>query len=1374
MNMSAPMQKQISTNPIHDMHFKGLHWIEASAGTGKTYTLSSLMVRIFLDKYYPNQVIATTFTRKATAELKSRVRLRVEETLAYIQKYQLLNSVEIQAQIEAESDPLFKKVLIDYGSRMDYARRRMRLVLNQLDELFVGTLDSFSQKLLREFAFESGKIERAELTEDQDLYLEQLIHDVLREWIQQQPQFVVNQLYLQNMLKPADHYISLVRDALNFSAAHFQQVKHVDWDLERFGHCVETLIGVRPEHLEEIQTFCRETPKYFHKSFLTKLIDISAQYQDWCHQLKVQGELSFFEPECSKILLNLCYLRRKKTDFEPTTQVFNKSCPEEEQQRFLANDLIRAIDALCLEKVELKSKFQQFAKHLDYHLIRSVQNRLPQTLQKQGETTFSQQIRTLAEALQGEQGRRFAQFVQTRYPLILVDEFQDTNQDQDDLLAKIWRDSARVNLGCMIMVGDPKQAIYGFRGGDMLTYNKAHADVLLKQGTEYTLTQNHRSVRPLVEVVDALFQRQMDFGENVRYSLIQAGSRPHPDLIEGANSNPAPLRWIQVSAEGNEIDQVVWKIRALLNQAQQGQLKFRDQSGQITSLCEDDIAVLGFGHYPLEQVKQRLQRMKIACFKESKLSVFASSTAQDVAAVLTAIMDPFNEAKVKRALITRLLGFDLKALLELQHQNEGLSRFISDFDAIREMWFDKGFLTAWNYALNLFGVWSKIVASQSIDNERFVVNLRHLTEILSHQSEYYQGAQKLYHWYLRQLQSPSGKDSEKERKLSGDRGVQLLTIHASKGLEFKVVFLLGADAAFDVNKGNLNFSLSDTLSESVLDQARVIAVNHKDLDEQAVLQNAERNAAENHRLWYVALTRASHRVYAMLNEKNIDSTSGLAFWRGQGGNVFEHPLSIMEDLLEQEPKAIHLQQTEISAELQALPLPHTQFYPRTKTSFTALSKHLAHTSTQQDDLVALNDHPDSAADEIDIMPVQEQEIAAPLDWIKQYFPKGTVAGTFLHSIFEHLDFQDRAYWNLEIRRRFKNTAPQIWYELIEKFQQTFAVRQAYEHAFKQLYITVTTNLATLFKRFALNTTLNSEALIALIQKVLLSVNYKLLSGIRQHKHDEQYRAEWRSFFIQPEAFEQTRFLAFIRQFEFYFEELDDDSFIQQFEKELEKIAQGSSQPIDVDRLVLDAADILLEEMVEDVILNLMQDWIAEILATPLQPNFALKQLVKGSYLSEFPFFLSLQDESLQIKQIHTLFAEHGILMTEFNEAKSARFLTGSIDLVYFDGQKYHIADYKSNFLGFDQQDYSIERVQENMTHSSYWLQAALYLVAMHRYLKANMQHYDIHQHLGGASYLYLRGMNGQENQGHFYWQPEVSFIEKLDEILGYMLPYKTA
>lgn len=1370
--LKQQMQKAISTNPIQDMTFRGLHWIEASAGTGKTYTLSSLMVRIFLDQYYPHQVIATTFTRKATAELKNRVRLRVEETLAYIQRHQQLNSVEIAAKIQSETDPLFQQVLKDYGTRMDYARRRLRLVLNQLDELFVGTLDSFSQKLLREFAFESGKIERAELTEDQDLYIQQLIHDVLRDWIQQQPQYMVNHLYVQNLLKPVEHYTGLVRDALNFSKQQFQKVEPAECDLGKLEACITQLLNIHEHDLEVMRRYCQESPKYFHKSFLTKLTDVCENFMTWSAALKTQGGMSFFDAELQPILLNLCHLRRKKTDFQPTTQVFNKSCPEAEQQLILQHSLIVAIDVLCEVKQDLDEQLKQLTTYLEFHIIQSVQTRLPQTLQQQGETTFSQQIRTLAEALQGQQGQRFAQFVQARYPLILVDEFQDTNQDQDDLLAKIWRDASRVQSGCMIMVGDPKQAIYGFRGGDMLTYNKAHADVRQKQGREYTLMQNHRSVKALVEVVDALFQCQMDFGEQVQYTLIQAGSRPHPDLIDSAVCNPQPLRWIQLGESDVEADQVAWKIRALLNQSAQQQLYFQQQNS-IQSLKADDIAVLGFGHFALEQVKQRLQRMGIPCYKESKQSVFASAIAQDVAAVLTAIMDPFNESKVKRALLTRLLGFNLKKLIELQAQSEGLSRYIADLDAIREMWFEKGFLTAWNYALNLFQVWTHLVASQSLDNERVVVNLRHLTEILSQQSEYYQGAQKLYHWYLRQLQSPSGKDSEKERKLSGDHGVQLMTIHASKGLEFKVVFLLGADAAFDVNKGNLNFSLSGTLSESILEQSRVIAVNHKNLHEQAILQNAARNAAENHRLWYVALTRASHRIYAMLQDHASQSDSGLAFWRGQGDAIFEHALTLVEQPLSQEPARLVEQSHHHKIDMLAQPLPERQFYPRTKTSFTALSQHQSHAPVLQDDLVNAQEHPDSAADEINLNALADQPAVTPLDWIKLNFPKGTVAGTFLHSIFEHINFQDSSYWNLEIRRRFKNTAPQIWQELKEKFEQAFQLRTVLEQTFAPHYQAAAVNLRSLFQAAA-QANFKADELQQSMQRVLSSLNYKLLSGIRLHDQSEAYRQQWRQLFQSAQQ-DRSALMLFLSQFERYFTELDDDSFILFFEQEMAQIAHlASPEQLNVESIFQTALDGLLDEIREDILLNLMHDWVHDILVTPIQADFVLAQLGDQQYLSEFPFYLSLTDAPLQIRQIHQLFVEHDIVMSDFNEAKSARYLTGSIDLVYFDGQRYHIADYKSNFLGPDQQHYTAEAIQQNMSQSSYWLQAALYLVALHRYLNANMQAYSMQQHLGGASYLYLRGMHGQMEQGVYHWQPDIEFVEKLDQILGYFEQKKTA
>lgn len=131
-------------------------------------------------------------------------------------------------------------------------------------------------------------------------------------------------------------------------------------------------------------------------------------------------------------------------------------------------------------------------------------------------------------------------------------------------------------------------------------------------------------------------------------------------------------------------------------------------------------------------------------------------------------------------------------------------------------------------------------------------------------------------------------------------------------------------------------------------------------------------------------------------------------------------------------------------------------------------------------------------------------------------------------------------------------------------------------------------------------------------------------------------------------------------------------------------------------------------------------------------------------------------------------------MPEFNDARSARYLNGSIDLVFFDGQQYHIADYKSNFLGADQHNYTSEAVQESMSHASYWLQAALYLVALHRYLKIQLEDYQIERDLGGATYLYLRGMNAQVGQGYYFWRPTTEFILRLDAILGYFVEDKSS
>ncbi len=1226
-------QQKVSIQPIADMQFSGLHWIEASAGTGKTYTLSSLMVRIFLEKYLPSQVIATTFTRKASAELKSRIRSRLVETHRYFESCRELTEQQILAKAQQESDPLFAKVLQTFLTQIGYACERLKLVIDQLDELFVGTLDSFSQKLLREFAFESGKIERAEITDDAKSYTYQLIHDVLREWIQKQPQNIIDYLLLNKKLKSQENYISVVENSLNFASAQFQAVPQPEIDLEQFTNEIQKLQQLDLTQLETLSEYYLPEGQY-HKIVAKKWRDQAKMQMLFTEVLPVflvslqqQGAYALFAPQYANTLKQLTELTTKKP--------LNK-CAEDVLQNFEKHPVIQNLKHFIEGMQKLTVDLDVLDSYLQFHLASEVKKRLPQVLQQKGETTFAQQIRTLAEALQGEQGQKFASFVHARYPLILVDEFQDTNQDQDDMLAQIWRHPKRVKNGCMIMVGDRKQAIYGFRGGDMLTFLKAHQDVFGKEGHAYNLVQNHRSVQPLVEAVDALFQRQTDFGEQVIYTPVQAGSRPHPDLIDQQHINPIPLRWLQLEDKATEAEQVAWKIRDLLNQGIQGSLYFAEKSGH-RAIDENDIAILSKNHDGLDKAQSMLEYLGVRVSRPSKKSVFESNLAKDVGAVLSAIMHPYDEGKIKRALLSRLLGFNLQKLMQLEQQADGLSAYIEQFDQIREMWLNQGFLTAWQFFLNQFDVWKTLVAKQSRDNERVVVNLRHVTELLSQHSEDYQGAQNLHYWYLKQLTSPMQREWELERKLSNEAGVQLMTIHQSKGLEFKFVFLLGADKGIKEMNKTLNFSTSEKINAQtgLIETQRIVAVNDKNILEQADIdQHDERTLAEHHRLWYVALTRASYRVYAMMQDNDGKSTTGLAFWRGHGENIFQHPNSAVEPLLTERPIKIESKISKVIVPIQARQFPQQRFYPRGKTSFSYLAQHLTRRQIQ-DALAVANAEIESAEDEIN-QPIPQiiiAEVSQPIAWIKANFPMGTVAGNFLHEIFEHIDFQNSQYWHLEIRRRFKNDYAMLWNELIEKFSKAFPS----------------------------------------------------------------------------------------------------------------------------------------EQQIEETLLQWMSEWLEHILDTPIQSDFKLKQLAADQHLAEFPFYLALSDRVLAIQRIHQLFDEYEIAMPDFKEANSARYLNGSIDLLFFDGKQYHIADYKSNFLGADQQHYNTASIQESMSHASYWLQASLYLVALHRYLKVQLFDYQIEKDLGGAIYLYLRGMNGQAEQGYYYWKPSAEFILRLDAILGYFI-----
>lgn len=1221
-------------NPIDGIgnaHYQGIHWINASAGTGKTFTLTAMIVRLLCSKYLPKQMIATTFTRKAASELRGRVRERLREVLQFFQQHRGDDSVELINAINANNDPLLSAIAQEHTGNIGYVCERLTLALDQYDELYIGTLDSLTQKLLREFSFESGQTDTLTLTEQENQLLYQTIHDALRAWIQQRPPTLIQQLYHAKVLKPVDDYFKEIRQALNFKSAQWQSVAEPSLALT----------------IDEIEQFIQLDLNPLTQSAEWGKIDANLnkhwlklqQYKQQHFKLNTTEHKDFMD----RIPKLLTMKFRTGKDTKPT---------EQEQQFILQHPILQQVQTFLHKYSQYNQNIEDYSSFLLAYLTQAVQQNFAQVLQQQQETTFAEQTHRLVHALQETTGEHFAQLVHYRYPVILVDEFQDTNHDQDSILQRIWREPKRLTQGCMVMVGDNKQAIYNFRGGDMLIYRRVEQEIeqLAQQYPmlihRYTLTQNFRSIQPLVKQLQELFLQQPDFGENVHY--VQVNSNNTQRLVEQQGANLRPLRYIQMP-EGQKdhlIEQTCWQILNLLQQAQNQQLYFEDSvSEEQRPVHVNDIAVLAYRNGDLEKLQELLIKHHVPVYRQSLQSVFNSSIARDVAHFLNAILHPYHEDKLKRVLYSHLFGFRVSDVIEME-QKQQLSRYMQQFAELKEIWLKRGFMTAWQTGLQQFEIWQRLVAEPNHETERFVVNLRHLGDILAEYSEYFTGANHLLTWYEQQLNHPQQREWEIERKLSNQQGIQLLTIHKSKGLEFKIVFLLSANAntLTDIKKESFIFSVSP-------EQQRIIHVGTN--DDLAIQQHEERKRAEQNRLWYVALTRASYRIYAMLEPQGKDTFNGIDVWR-----CVQPESHQLEPLLETAPNFHYQAETQTSLLIDAHDLPEQRFYAKTKTSFSTLTQHLKaedERPLEQSNLQKVDDESLIQQGFERQVKIQPELIATTpshqphldLLWIQQCLPKGTLSGSFFHHVIEQLTFTD----------------------------------------------------------------------------------------IAQTQHDN-------------ERYAQT-VLELERCFKHGFEYIK-----QQLRQEYQKI------------IVTEHGEQLDESRIDTQLYHDLIQWLVRMVSTPIVEQMSLQQLPTTHYQRELKFQLALQQQDFNSPALEQLFEQYGIQLN-LNQRLSDRYLTGAIDLVFFDGQRYHVLDYKTHHLGNQPQHYCWQNLNANMHYAQYLLQASLYLVALHRYLKCNLQGYKMEKHLGNAHYLYVRGMTGQAQQGVYPCQIEHKLIEELDRFLGY-------
>lgn len=797
--------------------FSGRSLIEASAGTGKTWTLTALYARLLLERQLSvSQILVVTYTTAATAELRERIRGRLAELLALY-----------------EGTPSRDDFLNQLHQRHPgpEARRRLLLAVHGFDEAAIFTIHGFCQRALQDAAFEAGGDFDSELTQDDREVIDALLSDAWRhELANADP--VWARFLAKQKITPA-----LLRQRLR---------SHLGKPYLR----VEPRESAGGTELIAVERAWARAAELWQQSGA-----------DWIAELQAHGGLSQSTHKVAKLPLWLAELDAYFADpavlFEAPQALDKlgaaavaKACKKGHATPVCA--LAEALDALAQTLSEAVPAGQQRLIALQVRLLDELNVELPKRKAAQRMLAFDDLLNRLNEALQGPVGAALALTLRSQYPLALIDEFQDTDPVQYEIFDRIYRDG-----GDLCFVGDPKQAIYAFRGADLATYLKAR-DAAARR---YDLPFNYRSTPQLIAALNQLFARPQPFAENgLAYPPVSAGVKPRAHLVLPAlQDEDAPLALVWLGDEGLNKARAAdlaaldtaQRIACLLAASAQGQAYF-EKDGQRTPLQGGDIAVLVASHREAASIAAELAARGVPSVRRGRDSVWHSEEAGELAAVLAAYAEPGREGVLRYALATRLLGRDALQLALCQDDQKAWDDEREAAERYHQLWQQQGFMRVFRAWLDEQQVAERLL--QRIDGERRLTNLLHLAELLQQESLQRAGLEPLLAWFNAQSASEGAGDDALLRLESDAERVQIVTIHTSKGLEYPLVFCPFLWDGKLLGKFTDSARCHDENGQPLLD------FGSERLPER--LQQARREAfAEKLRLTYVALTRARDRLW---------------------------------------------------------------------------------------------------------------------------------------------------------------------------------------------------------------------------------------------------------------------------------------------------------------------------------------------------------------------------------------------------------------------------------------------------------------------------------------------------------------------------------
>ena len=751
---SAPVISKL--DPM-TMPLQGLHVIEASAGTGKTWTLAALYVRLVLGHgrqgggLLPPQILVMTFTEAATAELRGRIRTRLSQAARFFKG----------GEHEAEyADDFLRtlrgKIASDQWPECAY---RLDMAAQWMDDAAIYTIHGWSARMLKQHAFDSASLFQQTRVEDSKQLKLIAAQDYWRKWFYPVPASELE------AIKPVGGNPSELLEKIQKHwaiADKSPQPIHVEGEtpdvlLRRHKQWQDDLMALegppRSAWTVDIVNLAKEAAT-------NKLI--KGYRADWLENWLAQMSVwALGEPVELKILER----------FSVTTLVDKGWSNAGEHAAF------EQIDALCAH-IRKKPEIEDgLLTHAADEIGLAYQN----AKTKLAQFDFSDLLQHLYRGLQAPDGR-LAAAIRQQYPVALVDEFQDTDPWQYGSLSKIYAEPDSLDTG-LIMIGDPKQAIYSFRGADLDTYLVARN----QSQAIHTLSGNFRSTEGVVAAVNHVFSRfENPFGDVPFEPVVACNKDIHP-LQVGGSQHPAMTVWHLVNDVAPTKDQFMRQMAELFASQM---VKLLNQGAANPG----EMAVLVRSGTEARAIRGALSARGVrSVYLSERDSVFATSEASDLWRILRAVASPRQNQLVKAAMVTRLWGLNLQDMEALFHDEVAWDNLVEQFHEWQRIWQRQGFLPMLHHLLHDQSIPARLINQVDADNydgERRLTNLLHLGDLLQTASLNLQGEGALIHYLEEQLQNPAASGEVSELRLESDANlVQVITMHKAKGLQYPLVFL---------------------------------------------------------------------------------------------------------------------------------------------------------------------------------------------------------------------------------------------------------------------------------------------------------------------------------------------------------------------------------------------------------------------------------------------------------------------------------------------------------------------------------------------------------------------------------------------------------